>query len=166
MVAFCHNAVAYQGQQHLRRSMRPLIDRFYELRFALSVGLWLLTFPVRWRSHSVPDLLQHLSSIPPGKSIHTIPMDRAIVIIGRVCHLAIFRVPIFPRICLRQALALYRFLRPLGYPVTIHIGVQKSQDTLSAHSWVTLAGTPLTDDAGLSDYKVVYSFPESGLVQS
>ena len=70
----------------------------------------------------------------------TMAMDHAVRTVVRVCQARLFRLPIFPRACLRQALALYYVLTALGYPATIHFGARKGDEALHGHSWVTIRG--------------------------
>ncbi len=104
-------------------------------------------------------LLASLSSESAGRR-DSIGADRAVRIIVRVCQLPFFRLSVFPRICLRQSLALYRFLQAMGYPVQLHVGVHKSLGgLLEAHSWVSVDGQPIADDAPLDMFRVLYSYP-------
>jgi hypothetical protein len=86
-------------------------------------------------------------------------MDQAVRMVVRVCRLKLFRLPLFPRACLRQSLALYYALARLGYPVQIHFGVQKKGKRLYGHSWVTLHGRPVAEKARIEVFKAVYSYP-------
>ena len=86
-------------------------------------------------------------------------MQRLVQLVVRVCHLRLFRAPLFPRACLRQSLALYYVLSRLGYAVTIHFGVHKAEGMLQGHSWVTVQGTPVAEPNPGAMFHVVYSYP-------
>jgi Transglutaminase-like superfamily len=77
----------------------------------------------------------------------------------QLCHLRLFRSPLFPRACLRQALTLYAVLTRLGYPMQVHFGVQKAGENLHGHSWVTVQGTPVAEQTQTELFPIVYSYP-------
>ena len=134
--------------------------RLFQLWWAVRVGVWLCALPIRWRMHSLPQLLQHLTSAPGHVSRRgPLEMDRAVRVVRRVCRLRLFRGPLFPQACLRQALALYYFLSRLGYQVTIHVGVYKAGEVLRGHSWVTVDGKPVAERLPPGALQAVYSFP-------
>ena len=80
-------------------------------------------------------------------------------LVTQLCNLRPFRSRFFPKLCLRQSLALYRTLTQMGYPVEIHFGVRKEDKTLSGHSWVTLRGEAVADTAQSGIFEAVYSYP-------
>ena len=124
------------------------------------VGVWLCGVPFWLRWYPLPCLLARLTpaGIPaPTRSIHD--LQRVVPLMVRVCQLRLFHLPLFPRACLRQSLALYYLLSRLGYAVTIHFGVRKEEDLLQGHSWVTVQGVPVVEDASCADFQVVYSYP-------
>jgi hypothetical protein len=131
-----------------------------EYCFAARVGLWLCWLPIVLRIHSLPMLLQHLEA---GEDQHPkrspIKMERAVEIVVRVCRMRLFEWPMFPKPCLRQSLALYHVLTRLGYPVEIHLGVDKKLRKFFAHSWVTLQGERIADGTRPGIFKLVYSYP-------
>jgi hypothetical protein len=86
-------------------------------------------------------------------------MDRMVRLVVRVCHLRCFRPPLFPRACLRQALALYYMLRRLGYPAAIHFGIHKAEEALHGHSWVTVQGQIVAESMPVEAFHEVYSYP-------
>jgi hypothetical protein len=123
---------------------RPV--RLSQLGLAVWIGMWLLILPLRLRHASLPGLLARCTAVArerPSRSPHEI--DRAVRLVVKICHLRCFRGSVFPRACLRQALALYYVLTRLGVPVTIHFGVHKAGATLHGHSWVTVQGRPVAE---------------------
>ena len=88
-------------------------------------------------------------------------MERTVSIVARLCRLRMFRLPWFPRACLRQSLALYRVLTRMGYPVEIHFGIHKDGEILQGHSWVTLQGRSIADENPTEVFKLVYSYPRA-----
>jgi hypothetical protein len=86
-------------------------------------------------------------------------MDQAVRIVQRICRLRLFRGPLFPQACLRQALALYHILSRLGYPVAIHVAVYKAGEALRGHSWVTVDGRPVGERFPREALQAIYSFP-------
>lgn len=134
-----------------------------EYWFAAHVILRVCWFPILLRFHTLPELLEQLTPQVGQKSRRTRPsLNRSVQLIVRVCHLRPFREPLFPRTCLRQALALYDILTDMGYAVTIHFGIRKMGGQLRGHSWVTLEGKPVAEsgDPGAS-HRIVYSYPSS-----
>ena len=84
---------------------------------------------------------------------------RAVATVVRLCQARLFRLPLFPRSCLRQALALYYVLTRMGYPVVIHFGVRKEGGELHGHSWVTCQGTPVAERTRTDLFTIVYAYP-------
>ena len=128
---------------------------------AIQVGVLLCRLPVLLRLYALPTLLDRLTA--PDATVMTAPddvkRDRAVRVVLRVCQLRPFCSRLFPRTCLRQALALYYMLTRLGYPVMIHFGVRKGKEELQGHSWITVKGMPVTEREGSSPYNIVYSYP-------
>jgi hypothetical protein len=131
-----------------------------KLWLALRLGLWLCVLPLRLRVYTVPALLHRLTQVqrhPTSRSL--LELDRAVGIAVRVCQLRLFHLSLFPRACLRQALALYYVLTRLGYPAEIHFGARKEGRRLHGHSWVTLQGKPVAERTRTGIFTTVYSYP-------
>jgi Transglutaminase-like superfamily len=138
----------------------PLVLRWSQLWLAVRVGVWLCLLPLRWRVHSLPELLQGLASTRRGALRRDpLAMEQAVRIVRRVCRLRCFRGPWFPRACLRQALALYDTLTRLGYPASIHFGVYKAGEALHGHSWVTVDGKVVGERMPPEALQPIYAFP-------
>jgi hypothetical protein len=122
--------------------------------------VWLLGLPIRLHRQSLPKLLDRLAVVQ-GQASFSSPqeMDRMVRLVVRVCHLRCFRPPLFPRACLRQALALYYTLRRLGYPAAIHFGIHKAEEALHGHSWVTVQGQIVAESMPVKTFHEVYSHP-------
>ena len=145
-----------------RRLLQPLqrCPRLSEYLFALRVALWLCAASWLLRAHALPQTLDRISPRhPPGRP--RIPVDRAVVIIERVCGLALFRHSFFPRICLRRSLALYHFLGVMGYAARLHVGVRKQAGRLEGHSWVSLGGRRIADATTATHFQELYNHPPS-----
>jgi hypothetical protein len=130
-----------------------------QLWLAARVGAWLWTLPVVLRLRTLPSLLESLpcaAKLP--KAGRALEPGRTAEIVARVCGLPFFRLPIFPRACLRRALALYYVLAKDGYPIEIHIGVRKDGRDLHAHSWVALDGKALRERNPEKDFRTIYSY--------
>ena len=131
-----------------------------EYGFVRRLGIWLCLLPIVLRFRSLPKLLKcqrlvlrRVQSKSPAE------MDRAVRMTIRLCHLRVFRLPRFPRACLRQSMTLYRVLNRMGYPVQSHFGIHKDGDVLQGHSWVTLEGRPIAERTQTEAFKLVYSCP-------
>jgi hypothetical protein len=127
---------------------------------AVCLGVWLCRLPVLLRVYTLPALLQRLT--PAGRQqarSRALEMDQAVRVVMWVCHLRPFRGPLFPRVCLRQALALYYVLTRLGYPAEIYFGVYKDKKEFHGHSWVTVQGKPIAERTPPEVFRVVYSYP-------
>ena len=122
------------------------------------VGLWLCGLPLRLRMSSLPMLLHRLTQARRTRS-RLLERDRAIAMVVRLCQARLFRLSVFPRPCLRQALALYYMLTRMGYPAAIHFGVRKAGEELHGHSWVTCQGTPVAEHTRIDLFTTVYSYP-------
>ncbi|MFZ1744666.1 MAG: lasso peptide biosynthesis B2 protein [Nitrospirales bacterium] len=136
---------------------------WFEYLFAAHVSMRLCWFPILLHFCTLPELLEQLTKREGQRGRKSLPtLDRAVQIIVRVCHLRPFRGRLFPRTCLRQALALYDMLTYLGYAVTIHFGILKIGEEFRGHSWVTLDGKPVAEnrDPGVSHH-IVYFYPSN-----
>ncbi len=142
-------------KNHLHHSRRE--HYLSKAALALNVLLWLLWLPFMLRIYTVPVLLKHLDRRKQRKDQALINLNEAVGVIARVCSLKLFRSRIFPKLCLRQSLALYRTLTRMGYPVVIHFGALKDEKGLQGHSWVTVEGKPVADTARSGLFKTVYS---------
>lgn len=131
-----------------------------ELWLAARVGAWLCCLPVALRLHSLPSLLEKMS-LKEGRSDKRRRLEPVCIaqIVGRVCRMRLFDLPIFPRACLRRALALYSVFTRNAYPIEIYIGVRKDGSDLQAHSWVALEGKPLRERDPELDFRTIYSYP-------
>ncbi len=56
-----------------------------------------------------------------------------------------------PATCLPRALVLHRLLSQAGCPSELNVGVRRSGEALDGHAWVTVAGEPIGETAGLPD---------------
>jgi hypothetical protein len=92
------------------------------------------------------------------KGNSAVELEQAVSIVVWVCRWRVFRLPIFPKPCLRQSLALYRTLSRMGHRAEIHFGVNKKGQTLYGHSWVTLQGQLVAESSGPEVFKSVYSY--------
>jgi Transglutaminase-like superfamily len=131
-----------------------------QLWWALRVVVWLCGLPLRLHRHSLPELLQRLT---PRHTRAQRPSsqerDMAVRIVARLCRLRCFRGRLFPRLCVRQSLALYYVLARLGEPVAVHIGVSKRGDALYGHNWVTVEGEPVAERAPPEEaFRRIYTF--------
>jgi hypothetical protein len=133
-------------------------DRLQRLWLGTRLALWLCGLPVRLRGRSVPALLADATPVGPD-GIAGDPPPAIVRMVLRICRLRLFTTRWFPRTCLREALAIYRVLRELGYPARFHIGIRKDGDALAAHSWVTLDGEIVVRQAGDATFRTLYSYP-------
>ena len=139
---------------------RPIPERFlFKAVLALDVVLWLFSLPALLRVHTMPTLLERLAGGKKEKARPAVNLNDAVEIVTRISNLRPFRARSFPKLCLRQSLALYRTLTQMGYPIEIHFGVRKDDKTLSGHSWVTLRGEAVADTGQSGVFKAVYSYP-------
>ena len=135
---------------------------FFKAALALNVLIWLFSLPALLRAHTMPTLLERLTVGKKEKARPAVNLNDAVGVVTRICNLRPFRARVFPKLCLRQSLALYRTLTQMGYPVEIHFGVRKDDTTLSGHSWVTLGGEAVADTAPNGIFRAVYSYPGAG----
>jgi Transglutaminase-like superfamily len=124
--------------------MRQSLGWLARLWLVVRLGAWLTVLPIRLHRHSLPGLLQRLTPRRPCLQ-RSSPLERDVVVrlVMRLCRWRCFRGRLFPRLCVRQSLALYHVLAWLGEPVVLHVGVSKKGKTLRGHSWVTVGGAPL-----------------------
>jgi Transglutaminase-like superfamily len=139
------------------RQLKRLLSEYW---FALRLAAWLCLLPTIIRLHPLSVILQRFAQIrrQPNKR-NPLEMDRAVQIVVRICRLGLFHLPLFPRACLRQSLALYRTLCRMGYSAEIHFGIRKDGKDLRGHSWVTIEGQPVADRTRTGIFAVVYSYP-------
>ena len=110
-----------------------LADRLW---LATRVGAWLCVLPLRWRAYGLTSVLERIGPAGRPRPESSSEIDSTIRVVCRVAALGLFRLPIFPRTCLREALALYHVLSHAGQPVEFCVGVRKCEGIL-AHSWVS-----------------------------
>ncbi len=141
------------------RLMARRVPALADYRLAVRVTLWLCWTTPRLHLMSFSSFLASLSGDRAGLT-GAMDRGRAVEIIVRVCRMRLFRLPVFPRICLRQSFALYHFLRLMGYPVQLHVGVRKGEgDDFEAHSWVSYRGQPVADEAPEGAFDTLLSYP-------
>jgi len=127
---------------------------------ALRCSFWILVLPARLRFYSLPGLLQRLTP-QRARLTHLDEADihRTARIVRRVARLPVFRLSVFPRICLRQSLALYWILRELDPSAEIHFGVCKDDSDMRAHCWITVREEPVLERAPLAQFQRLYTYP-------
>ena len=126
---------------------------------AARVGAWLSVLPIVLRTRTLRLLLEQLAAAAERpRSGNPLDLNEAVQVVVRVCRMRIFRLPVFPRPCLRRALALYYFLGGMGYPIEIHFGVRKDGRDLHGHSWVTLQGKALRERNPAEAFSTIYSY--------
>jgi Transglutaminase-like superfamily len=130
-----------------------------EARLAAATGIWVLALPLRLRFQALPRLIERLGGNAGSRTVGGPDPNRVAAIVTRVCRMRVFDLPVFPRLCLRRALAVYRVLVGREVSVEIHIGVRKQGYDLHAHSWIMLAGRALGEPAPTEDFRTIYSFP-------
>jgi hypothetical protein len=135
------------------------LRRCSQLGLAVWIAAWLLTLPLRLRHTSLPGLLERRTAMTKGQ-LRSSPqeIEPIVRVVVWVSQWRLFRLPLFPRACLRQALALYTVLSRLGYPVTIHFGVHKAGDALQGHSWITVHGRPVAESLPAGIFQQVYTY--------
>ena len=77
--------------------------------------------------------------------------------IGRAIARAARHVP-FRAVCLQQAFAALLMLRRRGLAATLHLGVAREPDALSAHAWCRCGAVPVTGAEGTNRYVQVAVF--------
>ncbi|MGD8710712.1 MAG: lasso peptide biosynthesis B2 protein, partial [Ectothiorhodospiraceae bacterium] len=138
-----------------------MLARYYRFAaegwFAVRVAVWLCAASWRLRRQSLASAVRPAVS-PDSSRIPPLPMERAVRIVLRVCRTGIFRLPFFPRPCLRRSMALCHFLARMGYPVTLHVGVRKDDGMFEGHSWVTVRGVRIGDTAPEGHFQALYEY--------
>lgn len=133
--------------------------RLSRVVLAIRVGLWLFGLPLRWRAQSLTALLERITPPPRRRRLLASNLDETLQVVVRVSRFAVFEFPGFPRVCVREALALYRELRRMGHPARFCVGVRKDGGALIAHSWVSLHGVALMPWSAESSFSILYVFP-------
>jgi len=87
-------------------------------------------------------------------------IDRIIRMVGLVTRCRVF---IIRDNCLKRSLLYYYFLLEYGYEdVDLVIGVNKTSEKITAHSWLLLDKKPFPDSAeDLAAYKIIFSTGDS-----
>ena len=132
---------------------------------AARVGLWLCRSALIVRRSSLPTVCRAASLRRPNHP-GRLDASRVIAIVRRVCRLPLFSLPIFPRLCVRQSLALYRELNRLGYPAAIHFGVRREGAELTGHSWVTVNGVAIAEPHTVHSLAITYSYSAASIQPS
>jgi hypothetical protein len=119
--------------------------RARRLAVAMRVALWLSVLPACWHRYDFPQLMRRLDAA--RVDVVLAGLDRRVLaqIVQRVARLRLFSLPLFPRQCLRESLALYHVLTAAGESPQLLVGVRKDAGSsrLRAHSWVNLKGVPI-----------------------
>ena len=136
------------------RALREVLSQSW---FMVRLAVWLCWVSIILRVYPLPVLLHRITPVP-GDPSGPLETERAVRLVVRLCRLPLFRRPVFPRLCLRQSLALYRTLTRMGYPVEIHFGIQKNGKDLRGHSWVTVHGQPVAENAQGEAFRAIYSY--------
>jgi hypothetical protein len=138
------------------RDLKMALDQGWSV---LRLSVWLCGLPLRLRRSPLPALLHRLTpAIGRPTNGNATELDCTVRLVVWLCHRRPFRGPLFPRACLRQALALYYTLTRKGYPVAIHFGVHKDGEALHGHSWVTVAGQVIGERAPSDTFRSIYSY--------
>jgi hypothetical protein len=137
------------------------MTKWSELRLIITSGLWLCMLPILLRRHALPELLRRTTERNYGRRPTTINLDASMGALIRLCQCPFFRLPLFPKHCMRQSLVLYRAMIRMGYPVAIHFGVHKNETSFRGHSWITVNGRLLGEPGPVSHFTTVYSYPPS-----
>ena len=114
------------GEVYARRAGKEPDVPLSQYWLAARVGLFLCSLPLRVRRQALPILLERLAS--SARAIDRLPRldpDGSRRSCGESAGSGVFGLPVFPKSCLRQSLALFRFLSRMGHPVEIHFGVRK-----------------------------------------
>ena len=139
-------------------NIRRPADRLW---LAARVGAWLCLLPLRWHARGLTTVLEHIGPARHRAPIPSTDIASTVRVVRRVAALWFFTLPVFPRPCLREALALYHVLSRAGQPVEFCVGVMKSGESLVAHSWVSLHGDPIIAADRGRGFRVLYSYPRS-----
>ncbi|MBI5789362.1 MAG: lasso peptide biosynthesis B2 protein [Candidatus Schekmanbacteria bacterium] len=108
------------------------------------------------RLYKLPPLLRLLS--PKAGKQKSWPTDKIVAFTDTILELEKF---IYRRNCFKRTLSLYYFLKRIGLPVQVNLGVRKKQDELEGHGWLTLHGQPYCEpNAQNLNYQVVYFYPQ------
>lgn len=126
---------------------------------AVRIGVWLCALPVRLRTRSLHALLAEIEGAR-GR-LAGVDVRDAVRIARRVSGFPVFRLPGFPRPCLRESLALFYVLAGDGQEPRFHIGVRQDGRTLSAHSWITWRGEALAPHEAKA-FRTLYTYPDTG----
>ena len=123
-------------------------------------AVWLCMLPILLWKYSLPELLRRATAAGNRcKRENLQELDSTLGLLKRLCQLRLFRLPPFPRDCMRQSLVLYRALTRMGYPVVIHFGVRKEGSRFEGHSWVTVNSRLVEEPDPFSAFTRVYSYP-------
>lgn len=125
----------------------------------MHVGGWLCLLPILLRTRSLTHLLQRIGEPSGDQKRGRLEIELILQVVLRLCKLPLFRLPLFPRSCLLQSLALYYGLTREGYPARIHFGIRKEEGELLGHSWVTLQGKPVAERIRIGAFSPAYSYP-------
>jgi hypothetical protein len=130
-------------------------------RFSLAAraGIRLISVALLVRTRALPDILRRLDgSGPVDAAPDPLKIDEAARVVARVARLRVFDLPFFPRLCLRRSLTLFSLLAQKGHAPEIHFGVRSDRGVLDGHSWITIDGAALGENAPQAPIRIVYSY--------
>ena len=96
-----------------------------------------------------------LGRIKKRKHIKGLNVNYLIRLVDRVLYLKLFGLQIFKVNCLRYSIVIYKLCSDYGVDVELNIGVDKKDDTLLAHAWITKDGLILYK-AQEEQFKLLY----------
>jgi len=62
--------------------------------------------------------------------------------------------------CMKRSLILFHFMTKWSVDGRIRFGVARDGHDLKGHAWLEVDGQPWGEDSDVSDFKVVYSYPD------
>ena len=127
-----------------------------ERRGLVEAALWLLIVRLAFGLLPFKAALRLLRISPAATGTGRIAAEEAAEI-GRAVARAARRVP-FRAVCLQQAFAALLMLRRRGLAGTVHLGVARSPDGLTAHAWSRCGELPVTGIAAAGGFVPVAVF--------
>ena len=134
----------------------PGIDLFRRLGISVTLALYRVAMPRRYRTSSLDGLLRALSGA--GRNVPKVMLAAIERDVGRVERL-LSRAPELADSCLYRALARYAVLRRAGFPAVFVMGLPRATGDAPGHAWVEVFGRPFAEPSSVADLAVTFRYP-------
>jgi hypothetical protein len=141
------------------RRLRSLVDSPADAWLLCRMASWAAVLPLLKRVVRLETLVR-LMWTEPDVERNSLPEITKIVVLSRLLTRATAR---FRAGCYERSLLAYRFLAQCGADPRLVVAVNSSGGAVTAHAWVTVAGSPVDESEAIEDFVPVVVYGRCGL---